>query len=165
MSEKKNKTYTLVLLFIYLAVLTWIILFKLGFGLDLGYLRGINLIPFHYDIETAGHFAEIRDNVIIFVPLGLYLGLLGVKPLFSIVSGFAVSAVLELLQYILGVGVTDITDLITNTLGTALGVLIFAVLTLIFKNRPKLERVLRILATVATLLFLAFAAVVSAFNS
>ena len=102
--------------------------------------------------------------MLIFVPLGLYLSLLGVKPLYSILSGFGLSAVLELFQYILGVGVTDITDLITNTLGTALGTLIFLLLARIFKNRTRLENVLRIIATAATLLFLIFAAVVLVFN-
>jgi len=74
------------------------------------------------------------------------------------------SAVLELLQYVLGVGVTDITDLITNTAGTALGVLIFALLTQIFKNRSRLESVLRIIAAAATLLFLIFAVIVLVLN-
>ncbi len=164
MTEKNKKTFTIILLSVYLLVLIWIILFKLDFRLNIGYLRGINLIPFHYDIETSGHFAEVRDNVLIFVPLGLYLGLLGVKPLTSILSGFCLSAALELLQYVLGVGVTDITDLITNTAGTALGVLIFALLTQIFKNRPRLESVLRIIAAAATLLFLIFAVIVLVLN-
>jgi glycopeptide antibiotics resistance protein len=164
LTEKNKKTFTIILLSVYLLVLIWIILFKLDFRLNLGYQREINLIPFYYDIETTGHFAEVRDNILIFVPLGLYLSLLGVKPLYSILSGFGLSAVLELFQYILGVGVTDITDLITNTLGTALGTLIFLLLARIFKNRTRLENVLRIIATAATLLFLIFAAVVLVFN-
>uniref|UniRef100_UPI002731C1BE VanZ family protein n=1 Tax=Faecalibaculum rodentium TaxID=1702221 RepID=UPI002731C1BE len=62
-------------------------------------------------------------NVVLFVPLGFFLPWLwrtfdGLKQ--TALTGFLLSLGIELLQ-VFGLGITDINDLITNTLGTILG--------------------------------------------
>lgn len=115
-----------VLFLIYLALLVWIILFKLQFSIhDLDTVRSINLIPFYYDkdVGTAFHLKEVLENLLLFVPMGIYLQMLLSKWRFHgkliIIAG--TSLLLEMVQYVLAIGRSDITDLLTNTAGGFLG--------------------------------------------
>ena len=77
--KRKSNCLATILFLIYLALLVWIILFKLQFSIsDLDKVRSINLIPFHYDkkVGTAFHLTEVLENVLIFVPMGIYLQML-----------------------------------------------------------------------------------------
>ncbi|WP_243454506.1 VanZ family protein [Desulfosporosinus fructosivorans] len=77
-SEKRN-TLTLVLFVIYLLALTWLILFKLQFSIPvIKEGRIINLIPLlgSYGDNDVIRFAEIRVNILAFVPLGIYICML-----------------------------------------------------------------------------------------
>ena len=77
--KRKSNCLATILFLIYLALLVWIILFKLQFSIsDLDKVRSINLIPFHYDKEigAAFHLTEVLDNFLIFVPMGIYLQML-----------------------------------------------------------------------------------------
>jgi glycopeptide antibiotics resistance protein len=64
---------TTVLFTIYLIAICWILLFKLGVRFSYMEKRSVNLIPFSEPIILSG---ENILNVIIFVPLGLYAGVL-----------------------------------------------------------------------------------------
>lgn len=69
--KRKSNCLATILFLIYLALLVWIILFKLQFSIsDLDKVRSINLIPFHYDKEVgaAFHLTEVLENFLIFVP-------------------------------------------------------------------------------------------------
>ncbi|MBO7503349.1 MAG: VanZ family protein, partial [Clostridia bacterium] len=136
--DKKTKTFLIILLAVYSAALTWIILFKMAVRLDdvgFGTVRAWNLIPFRYSEETSFHLTEVLENVIALVPLGVYLGMLKTGAWKAILIGAAASVTLEALQFALGIGAADITDVITNTAGTAIGVGIYLLLTRVFKNR------------------------------
>ena len=68
----KQKFLVSVLFLIYLALLVWIILFKLQFNInDLDTVRSINLIPFYYDKEigTVFHLKEVFENLLIFAQM------------------------------------------------------------------------------------------------
>ncbi len=123
-------------------VLVWIVLFKMSFNLGNVALfigeRRFNLIPFYYDDEVGRiHLREVLLNVLIFAPFGLYLRMLGANVKKSILIGAAFSLTLELCQLILAIGSFDITDLITNTIGTALGIGAYALILLIFRKRER----------------------------
>lgn len=161
MDNKKNRVFTVVLLAVYGMILIWIVLLKASSFADLAYLpcpRSINLIPFHYDTEVKTHLSEIILNVLVFVPLGIFLGMLGINVWKAVLIGFAVSFVLEALQYFLSIGAADITDLITNTIGAAFGACGYLLLCLIFRKPDRLNRVLNVLACIGMALFLGFAA-------
>lgn len=89
---------------------------------DIRYIRfqpNINLRPFRYFFTDR----TTLPNVVLFVPLGLFLTTLWDR--FSsgwrvLLFGFWVSMTIELLQ-IFTFRATDVNDLITNTLGTILG--------------------------------------------
>lgn len=105
MKKKEKLNYTVSILFlVYLALLIWIILFKLQFSiLDLDQVREINLIPFYYEHEVTFHATEVLENVLIFMPFGIYLCLLFPKGRFSVklLLISMVSLLLEICQYVL----------------------------------------------------------------
>ena len=129
MSLKTRKILAFTLSGMYCGFLLWVILFKMMSPCEgikrLGGIRSINLIPFDFDANPGHHFLEVMFNFLIFTPLGLFLKQADLKWWKVILFGFVLSFVCEVTQYILMIGVTDVTDLITNTMGTVLGVLIF----------------------------------------
>lgn len=155
-SEKRN-TLTLVLFVIYLLALTWLILFKLQFSiavLDEG--RIINLIPLLGSFDGNGviRFSEIRVNILAFIPLGIYICMLKapwsfVKKILTIVG---LTFVFEIIQFIFAIGRTDITDVLSNTLGGIIGIGIYALLSKVLKGRT--NKVINVLAAVFTILAL-----------
>jgi len=157
MKKFKNINLEKVLFGIYCLLLVWIILFKLSFSIkditELDKIRSINLIPFYYPYEVNSHFSEVVENLLIFIPFGIYLKILNKDNKRIILYGFLFSLSLEISQFILKVGASDITDLLTNTLGTAIGVLGYCLLEKIFKNKEKINKVLKILALIVTILF------------
>lgn len=162
----KNKKQ--ILFVIYCLILVWIILFKLSFSLEeIRALRGvseINLIPFHYDMETSSHFKEVVLNILIFVPFGLFTKMMDYNWGKSMIAGMGFSFVMEAGQYIFRLGSTDITDLITNTLGTIAGVILYALLLRIFRNREKVDRILIVVSFIGIVLFVCLALVLMIAN-
>lgn len=112
---------------LYLIGLSWLILFKFSsdiFGVLDIQLQSLNLIPF---ADSYSHPRELIDNFLIFIPFGLLLSVtsknltLWQKLLF--ISAF--SATVETIQFIVAIGVTDITDFITNSLGGLCGLALY----------------------------------------
>lgn len=99
-------------------------------GTSLRTMLNINLVPF----DAYLNWTAWALNVVLFVPLGLLLPCcwegfdrIGHAALF----GFLFSLAIELSQ-LLNFRVTDIDDLIANTLGAVIGCLIFLVLRAVF---------------------------------
>lgn len=146
----------LILTGIYVIALLWIIIFKMSIPSEIIYLdhlRSINFIPFYYDEQVSSHFSEVIENVLVFIPLGLYLRMLKLDGGKTVICGLAVSLICEIAQFILGIGATDITDLITNTVGTGIGVGLYAVFSLVFKDTEKLDKGLCFIALICTGVF------------
>ena len=145
-NNKPNKLIN-VLFIIYLIALFWILLFK--FGVRFSYMenRNVNLIPFD-KIDVA----EIILNVVIFIPLGIYAGVLFkrwgfVKKLFFF---FLISLMFEGLQFIFKIGAFDITDIITNISGGIIGSLIFEAIEKLFNNSVRSRKFITIIAAIGT---------------
>ena len=149
--KRKSNCFVTILFLIYLALLVWIILFKLQFSIsDLDKIRSINCIPFHYDKEigVAFHLTEVLENVLIFVPMGIYLQMLmpKVKLYAKIMMIAGTSFLLETTQYVLAIGRSDITDVLTNTVGGLLGLIVYLMVARLIGNRIKANRLFSILA-------------------
>jgi len=90
---------------------------------DIRYIRfdpNFNFIPFAYMFSD---FTNSFLNVVLFVPLGMFLPLLWIKfrPLWkTLLFGFGTSFLIELLQ-IFTFRASDINDLMTNSVGTFVG--------------------------------------------
>lgn len=122
----KQKRLSYIVFSVYLILLIWLVLFKLATNLsEIPSMRGINLIPFYYDQETSVHFKEVIYNIIVFVPLGVYVQIFrenwkkATKCLVILLTSF----LFELVQFIFAIGASDITDLIGNTIGGIVGIL------------------------------------------
>lgn len=159
-SNETQKKITKFLFIIYLLVLIWIILFKMSFSIqDLPRFRGINLIPFKGTaiVNNTLDYSEILNNILIFVPFGLYLSML--KPHESFLKKITpiaiVSLLFESIQYIFAIGGTDITDFIGNTLGGITGIAIYFVAHKVFKKQTiKIANTLATIGTVGVLTLL-----------
>lgn len=126
---------------VYLVLLIWAVLWKL----DVPYVgeaallpRPIKLIPFVPSAEAGGSAPlEVVANILLFVPFGLYVGLLA--PTWQWWKGagaFAgASLVLEITQHLLSTGSFDSTDVIVNTAGGLAGVGLLALARRRFRAR------------------------------
>lgn len=163
-NRKFLKIIISILFIIYLVILVWVILFKLQFSLkDIDYIKSINLIPFHYSTAVGEqfHINEVMDNILIFIPFGILLSMLAPKMKLQnkvlIICG--TSLVLETTQFLLSIGSTDITDVITNTLGGIVGIALYALLLKAVKDKQKIDTVISVVAGIVTVLFLGLMAV------
>ena len=153
---KNKRTFLLHLLFVfYLAALTWIILFKMAVSFDTidHGIRSLNLIPFKGAMITNGriNFSEMIDNILVFLPFwNLYWSFVfDVWNLSEkVLSFFSVSFDLwGFCQYVFGnLDAVDITDVIMNTVGGIVGLLIYSLLNKICRNERMTEIVVFICA-------------------
>ena len=115
---------------LYIVLLVWLVIFKLEprFWALPQTGHSLNLIPFGASMMQNGgiSLSEIVYNALFFLPLGMYLSFLNVtkKAGHGILIGLTVSIVFEAVQYAFKIGASDITDVIMNTFGTAIGVFI-----------------------------------------
>ena len=90
-------------------------------------------------IGAAFHLTEVLENFLIFVPMGIYLQMLLPRTKlyvkFMLIAG--TSFLLETMQYILAVGRSDITDVLTNTAGGLLGLAVYSIAARLIGNRIK----------------------------
>lgn len=123
-----------ILFILYIIGLIWLILFKISFHpityLELVNTRSLNLVPF----AMSGGSREILYNIIAFIPFGILFGMNAPKWSFltKVILSFSLSLSFESLQYLLAIGASDITDIITNTLGALIGLSFYALLIKIF---------------------------------
>ena len=110
---------------LYVAMLVWVVVWKLEVPhIGRGGIREVKLVPFAPDAcDGASAPSEVLANVLLFIPFGVYLGLLAPTWPWWRITGTIVAASLslEVAQYALAVGSADITDLITNTAGGLAG--------------------------------------------
>lgn len=130
---------TATLFAVYLLALTWLVVFKLQLPhLGPDSARAIKLVPF-VATSSAGASAtwEVVANVVVFVPFGVYLGLLAPSwPWWKAASAAAgASAALEIAQFVLATGKTDVTDILMNTAGGLIGFGLAMVMRRMFVSR------------------------------
>lgn len=138
----KSKKLTEGILIFYAVMLVWIILFKMDVSVEnFGQMRSINLMPLSQSVIVNDKldFGEMIQNAMAFVPLGVLVYTIWQEKSWRFKLGVIVvtSVMLEVLQYILGVGASDITDVITNTFGGAVGLGVALGLSKIFPKSWK----------------------------
>lgn len=148
------------LLFIlYLFILVKIILFKLQVidpvflwsqlysslshpGLVYQRLLTGNLVPFReitrtMELMTGHSLFNLIGNVAIFVPFGMFIGIMlqkkGISALAALRYAFLMSLFLEGAQLLLRIGQFDVDDLLLNTFGGLLGYFIFSVMAAVVR--------------------------------
>jgi glycopeptide antibiotics resistance protein len=122
----------------------------------------INLIPFHSIMEyifgssdTLRKFAfgNVVGNIVIFIPLGIYLPLFkkDKRVLVNLLFIFIVSLFVEIIQGLLGIGVSDIDDIILNCLGGWIGILGYKFLLFILRDEKKVHTAIIIISAIVGL--------------
>ena len=125
--KKGSRVVVVVLFAVYLVLLTWLVLWKLEWpwiGEAALLPRPIKLVPFLPSADDgASKPLEVVANILLFIPFGLYLGLLVPSWQWWKATGVFVGAslVLEITQHLLSIGSFDTTDLIVNTAGGLAG--------------------------------------------
>lgn len=115
--------------------------------------RSINLIPFHSikeflldDSATIQRFAwsNVVGNILIFIPLGTYLSLFKkdkrIIPILLLICVASLSV--EVIQGLLGIGASDIDDIILNSLGGWMGIVGYKLIALIVRDERKASTVI-----------------------
>ncbi|MCA2388898.1 MULTISPECIES: VanZ family protein [Lactococcus] len=152
-----TKKLAQLLFFIYILGLIWLVLFKLSFQplafLEMTNTRSLNLTP----LAMSGGRREVLFNILAFIPFGILLTMNA--PKISFLNKWAISILLsfsfESLQYLLAIGATDITDLITNSLGALLGISFYYLLIKVF-SKAKVDLVLTISFTILLIFTIIF---------
>ena len=166
--SKSQRIFSHIVFVIYFALLIWLVLFKFNINISvMDYVRSINIIPFYYDMEIgfAFHFKEVLYNVLIFIPLGVCIDVY--KPDWSfwrkIIPGLCISLLFEILQFAFALGASDITDIITNTTGGVIGIMLCMLLQKMFPR--KYITVICVLGFIVEILAILFLAILLIANS
>ncbi|WP_165069661.1 VanZ family protein [Marisediminicola senii] len=120
--------------FAYLGIVAWITLGPqpLGDGDDAWLWRILGVFS-RYDITSWVTYqrVEFTANVLMFIPIGMFFLLLfGRRGWFaSVLAGVALTCTIEFAQLFLPGRVSDISDIIANSTGTAIGVIIALIVT------------------------------------
>lgn len=142
-----------------------------GFGAIRSGIRGVNIIPFYsiagYLFTDTDYYHAVNNllgNVVTFIPLGIYITLLRKNKgvLLNLLFVFLFSVSIEIAQFIFARGVSDIDDVLLNSLGGLIGILCFKGLVLLLKNEEKARSTIAVLAAIVAvpLLFTVGAAIV-----
>jgi glycopeptide antibiotics resistance protein len=121
--------------------------------------RSINLIPFNSIKEyifsnsvTIKKFAfgNVGGNIVIFIPLGTYLSLFknDKRVRTNLLFIFIVSLFVEIIQGLLGIGASDIDDIILNCFGGLIGILGYKFLLFILRDEKKVHTAITILSAI-----------------
>jgi glycopeptide antibiotics resistance protein len=147
------KLLSKIVLAAYMFILLWLVLFKFSFDiiyvLEEHQTRDLGLALF------TGNLREMVANFVVFIPFGLLLSVNFKKITFwqklAIVSFFSIA--IEIIQFILAIGVTDITDVITNTLGGLIGMTLY-IFGKTHVNSKKLDFFINVIGILIVILFL-----------
>lgn len=103
---------------------------------------GLSLIPFETYRKAATinaeYYREAFMNVVFFVPLGFLYGCLDIeffkkRKWLIILNSCSSSIVIEFIQYVFKLGFAEIDDVIHNTLGATIGILLFLIFEVVTK--------------------------------
>ncbi|HEM2810001.1 TPA: VanZ family protein [Streptococcus suis] len=137
----QSRIISILLFLSYLLILTWMIVFKMDMSILYGRYDSVqfNLIPLAGTAVYNGilNFPEILFNIISFIPFGIYMEMLFRKASWvsNLLLILLVSFLFEVTQYFLLLGIADITDLLANGFGGAIGINIMYVLTSIWHEK------------------------------
>lgn len=141
-ANKKKSTgiraFAIVLFFLYFVVLFYFLFFSEEMGRTYSERAyHYNLVPFHeimrfiqyYDVlGMEAVLLNLAGNVVAFMPFGFFLPIFAEhckRFMNTLLYSFELSLLVELIQLITKVGSFDVDDIILNTLGGALGFVVY----------------------------------------
>lgn len=111
--------------------------------------RSVNFIPFDM-IAAHGFTLNVWGNILMFIPLGLYVAHFMKQFKFWSALGIVMgtSFAIEVLQYVFKRGATDIDDLLLNAIGGFIGILIHLLFRALLKSKEHVHMVISTLSLV-----------------
>ena len=134
--KKLQKILVPLMFILYLLALVWVIVFKANRDLLIyGGEPEFRQISFYLYFNGK----ETLLNIAAFAPAGLFLMLLPRKgnPVTAGIGCFVLSLAFEATQYILMLGTSDLTDLLTNALGGIVGIGVFLLCQRLWKEKAR----------------------------
>lgn len=158
MKKVLTVTHVLMLLF-YIFIIVELVFFARGT------YRNVNFVPFDM-IKAQGYSVNVWGNVVMFIPLGLYAAYYSKKMNVLKIMAFVMGAsvFIEVVQYVFKRGATDIDDVILNTTGGAIGLIMYGLLVALLRKRQRANSVVQVLATVTGFIVVAFVVMVNVYN-
>ena len=162
-TKPQSRRLVVILFVIYLVLLTWTILWKLELpwvGEAALLPRPWKLVPFVAAGDAGASIPrEILANVLLFVPFGVYLGVLAPSWQWWKAGGIFLGAslILEVLQHLLSTGSFDSSDVITNTVGGLAGLGLMLLIRRALRQRTTV--VMTRVLVIATAIFVLAAAI------
>ena len=146
-TKKTIKWLMNVVFLVYLLMLLRMTVFRNGFvDSDVFSNGSLNLVPFSDLIRIAnndmGVFVYLAlGNIVVFMPFGFFIAWYEKNVGLAVVTlwGFFLSLGIELSQYVFGTGVTEIDDIILNTLGCLLGGIIERTIYYLYLKKQRKE--------------------------
>lgn len=144
---------------LYILTLLWLVLFKFSFDIFSVVLdyqsRNLNLVPFLG--VSQSNVREMIDNFVVFIPFGLLLcvNFKKVSLWRKLAFVFIFSLGVEILQFIFAIGTTDVTDVITNTLGGFVGLVLYDLAKKYIDNK-KLDQFITIAGAILLIVLILF---------
>ena len=138
-----RKTLIIILFLLYLiAVISVTFIVRETMVLRTPENRGVILQPFRKfeAMMNGAHFfwfKQIFLNILLFVPFGILLPMVSKRfnnSIIAVAAGCLFSGTIEIMQYITGRGLTEIDDVITNTIGVAVGVVIYKIISTVYRS-------------------------------
>lgn len=173
-SEKTLKVLSIIIFIIYIILLLWVVVFKCNLlnsiKMTYEYLSSKTLkerfncfiVPFNdyfmepFNKQRLNTFKDDMLNIIIFMPLGLYLSyfIKSKKFLNILICSISLSILFEVFQLFSLIGSFATKDFITNCLGGIFGYLIYK---LVYKENKNNRLILNICSLLVILIFLPIA--------
>lgn len=144
----RKKLINCIFLFYILGVLCVTFIVRETMALRTSENRGLVLQPFReFEAMVNGTyffwFKQIFLNVLLFVPFGILLPMVSryfKNPIVTLITGCLFSGIIEIMQYVTGRGLTEVDDVITNTLGAAVGVMLYKLVFAVYRSRVQVRR-------------------------
>ncbi|UZW15134.1 VanZ family protein [Clostridium pasteurianum] len=157
--NKRERIKTVFLYGVFICYILLLIKILLLSRISHSQFRSINLIPFHSIMEYISDssrniktfaFGNVVGNIVIFIPFGIYLPLFknDKRVIANLLFILIVSLSVEIIQGILGIGASDIDDIILNCLGGLIGILGYKFLLLILQDEKKVYTAITILSAI-----------------
>lgn len=122
----------------------------------ISFLSGSDLVSNKDSAAVLHAFAvsNLLSNIVIFVPMGVYITLFNKNRVIwkNTLLIMIVSTLVEIIQVIFRFGIGDIDDIILNSIGGLIGILIYRLLLLICKDDLKVRCIIAIWAPIGGIL-------------
>ncbi|GMK41420.1 membrane protein, VanZ family [Paenibacillus sp. CCS19] len=123
------------------------------------FVRSINLIPFRSISEFLSGssanlarfaFGNVVGNILIFIPIGVYLSVLksNKRVLTNLSMILVMTLLVEIIQGLAGIGTADIDDILLNSLGGWIGILVYKLLLFTLREEKKVHTVITVLSVI-----------------